>query len=88
MKTWEKLFSVMDGEEFKHKLQETPDWQLHQQLMNVLKQKTAAQSPILPSGDMPCIMATCGAREWEQKCDKWAYDVSRISLLLIFFLKK
>lgn len=36
----------MDDEEFNHKLQENPDWQLHQQLMALPKQKAADQIPV------------------------------------------
>lgn len=65
-KTWEKLCSVMDDTEFKHRLQANPGWQLHQQLMTLPKQKSEAQSLIPQGGNMPYIIASCHAKEWEQ----------------------
>lgn len=59
----------MENENFKHKLQEPLDWQLHQQLLALPKQKPADQRPSLQDVDMPCIMPICGG-EWEQNCDK------------------
>jgi len=85
MKTQEKLCPVMDDVEFTHKLQESPDQQLHQQLTTLPKQKPAPQRPIPQGGYTPCIRATCGAREREQKCDKGANVLCRIFLFLIFF---
>lgn len=67
LKTWEKLCCDMDGVEFKHKLQETLDWQMHQQPMILPKQKAAAQNPTTQGRDMPSIMVTSHAREWEQE---------------------
>lgn len=56
----------MDDTEFKHKLQANPGWQLHQQLMTHPKQKSEAQTPIPQGGNMPYIIASCHAKEWEQ----------------------
>lgn len=56
----------MDDTEFKHRLQANPGWQLHQQLMTLPKQKSEAQSLIPQGGNMPYIIASCHAKEWEQ----------------------
>lgn len=50
----------MENEKFKHKLQEPLDWQLHQQLLTLPKQKPVDDRLALQGMVMPCFVSICG----------------------------
>lgn len=83
-RNWKKKRSnLMENEKFKHKLQEPLDWQLHQQLLTLPKQKPVGQRPWSRCGHA-LLCACLWYEEWGQNCDKWAYGVCRIPLFLIY----
>lgn len=58
-------------------------------IFKIIKQDSTAQRSIFQTGIKPCMVLVDMGRGAKMWCEKWAYEVLRVSLLLnIFFSEK